>query len=191
MAQPLTPAVFLDRDGVILEHREGYVRSIAEAVFLPRALSALARLAATPYPIVIATNQALVGRGIIPLAEVTVINNWVVGEICRAGGRIDWVGLCPHHPDDGCQCRKPKPGMLVDAAAALNIDLSRSIMIGDAVTDLLAGQAAGAQPLMVRSGRGSAQEHLLAAAGLLNVPIFSDLAEVVNAIASGSLDMRP
>jgi D-glycero-D-manno-heptose 1,7-bisphosphate phosphatase len=185
MTLTLAPAIFLDRDGVILEHRDNYVKSLVEAVIMPAALAALQRLAPSPYRIVIVTNQALVGRGIIPLGEAQAINQWTVDEIRRAGGRIDGSYLCPHHPDDHCACRKPKPGMLLDAAADLHLDLSRSVMIGDAITDLQAGQAAGARPILVRTGRGRAQFELLHTNGLSHTPVFDDLAQSVQAILDG------
>ena len=163
------------------------MKCVAEAVFMPGVVAALARLAGTPYSIVIATNQALVGRGIIPLGEAQAINQWVVSEIRRGGGRIDGVYLCPHHPEAGCSCRKPRPGMLLEAAADLNIDLARSVMIGDAITDLQAGHAAGASGILVRSGRGGAQAALLPANGLSQVPVFADLPEAAQAILDGGL----
>jgi D-glycero-D-manno-heptose 1,7-bisphosphate phosphatase len=172
---------------VILEHRDDYVKSLAEAVIMPAALAALQRLAPSSYRIVIVTNQALVGRGIIPLGEVQAINQWTVDEIRRAGGRIDGWYLCPHHPSANCGCRKPKPGMLLDAAADLHIDLARSVMIGDAITDLQAGRAAGTRPILVRTGRGQTQSELLRTNGLIDTPVFDDLAQAVRAILDGQL----
>jgi D-glycero-D-manno-heptose 1,7-bisphosphate phosphatase len=187
MARALTPAIFLDRDGVILEHRDDYVKSLAEAVVMPGALSALQKLSDRPYRIVIATNQSPVGRGIIPLALAEAINQWTLDEVRRHGGRIDRAYLCPHRPQENCPCRKPRPGMLLDAAADLGIDLAQSWMIGDAVTDVQAGQAAGARAVLVRSGRGREQEPLLAENGLGRVPVFTGLEEAVDAILTGWL----
>ncbi|MBI3763220.1 MAG: D-glycero-beta-D-manno-heptose 1,7-bisphosphate 7-phosphatase [Chloroflexi bacterium] len=182
-----SPAIFLDRDGVILENREDYIKSVAEAVFAPRALEALARLAATRYRIVIATNQSLIGRGIIPVAAARAINHWVLSEIGRAGGRIDAVYICPHAPDAGCTCRKPKPGMLLDAAADLALDLTNSIFIGDALTDVQAAEAAGVRAVLVRTGRGWEQAQLLSANGFAHVPVYDDLMAAVEAILDGKL----
>ena len=172
---------------MILEHRDYYVKNLAEAVVMPAALAALTRLAQSPYRIVIATNQALVGRGIIPLADVESINQWMINEIRQAGGRIDAAYICPHHPEAQCVCRKPKPGMLLTAASEHHLDLPRSFMIGDAITDLLAGHAAGARSLLVRTGRGAAQAELLARHGLGHVPIYDDLTEAVQAILDNTL----
>lgn len=156
----MRPAIFLDRDGVIVENRDDYVRSPGDISFIPGALPALAKLASSPFAIVIVTNQAAVGRGLISLAEAEAINRFVTAEIVRAGGRVDGAYLCPHRPDEGCECRKPRPGLLLQAAAELNLDLKRSWMIGDALTDLQAGEAAGARPLLVLTGRGKDQSAL-------------------------------
>jgi D-glycero-D-manno-heptose 1,7-bisphosphate phosphatase len=156
----MRPAIFLDRDGVIIENLDGYVRSWNDVTFIPGALESLAAMAATPYAIVIATNQAGVGRGLIPLTEAEAINERLCDEIIRAGGRVDGLYMCPHRPEDECECRKPRPGMLRRAAYELALDLSRSWMIGDALTDLQAGKAAGAHTLLVLTGRGMAQKRL-------------------------------
>ena len=153
-----TPAVFLDRDGVIIKNRENYVRSWADVAIYPQALSVLARLREFPYKIVIVTNQSVVGRGGISLAAAKAINERLVAEIVKAGGRIDGVFMCPHAPQDGCDCRKPRPGLLFQAAQALAIDLSSSWMIGDALTDVMAGRAAGVErTALVLTGHGEAQ----------------------------------
>lgn len=153
------PAIFLDRDGVIIENRDEHVLSWEEVVFIPGALEALTKLVASDYAIVIVTNQAAVGRGLISRADAHVINNRIQAEIIRAGGRLDRVYMCPHHPDEDCECRKPKPGMLLQAARELDLDLAQSWMIGDALTDLQAGQAAGvSNSLLVLTGRGAGQK---------------------------------
>lgn len=156
----MQPAIFLDRDGVIIENRDDYVRSWADVVFIPSALEALAALASTPYAVVIATNQAGIGRGFLTLADAEDINNRLKAEIVRAGGRVNGIYMCPHKPEDNCDCRKPRPGMLRRAAFDLSLDLSRSWMIGDALTDLQAGRAAGINSLLVLTGRGLKQKTL-------------------------------
>lgn len=155
------PAIFLDRDGVIIENRSDYVKSWQEVIIYPQALIALAVLSRTPYKIVVVTNQSAVAKGLTDLAEVQVIHRNLVGEVASAGGRIDACYLCPHSPEDQCRCRKPKPGLLIQASQELSIDLGASIMIGDALTDLQAGQAAGVgMKILVLSGRGKAQAGL-------------------------------
>ncbi|MFC1463341.1 MAG: D-glycero-alpha-D-manno-heptose-1,7-bisphosphate 7-phosphatase [Candidatus Brachytrichaceae bacterium NZ_4S206] len=153
----MRPAIFLDRDGVIIENREAYVRSWADVNFIPAALEALRALLPSDWAIVIATNQAAVGKGIITLEHAHRINQRVVAEVVRCGGRIDAAYLCPHRPDENCDCRKPKPGMLLRAARDLDLDLSRSVMIGDAITDMEAARAAGVRGILVMTGRGQSE----------------------------------
>lgn len=149
------PALFLDRDGVIVENRPDYIRSWADVHIFPQALEALINARIAPYKVIIVTNQSAVGRGIISLSEAEAINQRLVAEIKAAGGQIDAVLMCPHAPQENCACRKPRPGLLLQAAELYSIDLKNSILIGDAVSDLLAGQAAGVQKtVLVRTGRG-------------------------------------
>ena len=158
---PAQPAIFLDRDGVIIENRSTYVRSWADVAIYPQALTALAAIKDSAYKIIIVTNQSGVGRGLFSLKVANQINERLVGVIEAANGRIDAVYLCPHTPWSGCTCRKPQPGMLHQAAQDHHLDLSRSIMIGDALTDLEAGLAAGvAQTILLRTGRGQEQANL-------------------------------
>jgi len=174
------PAVFLDRDGVIIENVHTYVRSWDDVAFLPGSLEALARLAAGPYKVVMVTNQSAVGRGILQLAQAEAINVRIVETIHQLGGRVDGAYICPHGPQDGCDCRKPLPGLLLRAAAELDIDLANSIMVGDALTDLQAGQAAGVKrSFLVLTGRGQEQAALLGAAQLASGGVFPDLAAVL------------
>jgi len=155
------PAIFLDRDGVIIENHANYVRSWEHVSFYPDILSTLARLREGPFKIVIVTNQAGVGKGLIPMAAAELINCQLMKTIELAGGRIDALLMCPHAPEDGCVCRKPNPGMILWAAELLSLDLTRSILIGDAMSDLKAGQSAGVRRLvLVRTGRGAEQSQL-------------------------------
>jgi D-glycero-D-manno-heptose 1,7-bisphosphate phosphatase len=160
------PAIFLDRDGVLIENRPSYVRSWEDVHIFHHALVALARISSAPYKIVLVTNQSAVGRGLISLQVAWGINKRLVSVIEGAGGRIDGVFMCPHAPQDQCACRKPKPGLLIQAARELSIDLSRSFLIGDAISDLQAGQAAGInKTVLVRTGLGAMQ----ATSSLLNL----------------------
>jgi D-glycero-D-manno-heptose 1,7-bisphosphate phosphatase len=107
----MEPAIFLDRDGVIIENRPSYVRSWADVVILPLALEAMARIHASPFKIVIVTNQSAVGRGLLGLEEAWAINHHLQQVIEESGGRVDGLFMCPHSPEDHCNCRKPKPGL--------------------------------------------------------------------------------
>jgi histidinol-phosphate phosphatase family protein len=151
------PAIFLDRDGVIIENCDHYVRSWTDVSFIPAAIKALRWIAPLDVAVIVATNQAGVGKGIITLKLASEINQRIVSEVRAHNGRIDAAYLCPHRPEDNCDCRKPKPGMLVRASREWGIDLARSIMIGDAITDMQAAQAAGVRGILVKTGRGEVE----------------------------------
>ncbi len=177
------PAIFLDRDGVIIENRDEYVRSWADVAVFPQALQALAALSAGPYRLIIVTNQSAVGRGHITDEAAQAINSRLLEVIRAAGGRIDAVYLCPHEPAAGCSCRKPLPGLLQKAAEERHLDLANSLMIGDALTDIQAGQAAGVRlSILLRTGRGRAQERLAEAAALPPFLVFDDLLAAIDSL---------
>jgi D-glycero-D-manno-heptose 1,7-bisphosphate phosphatase len=178
-------AVFLDRDGVINQNRPNHVLSWADVEFLPGAFAALRRLAASAFAVVVVTNQSAVGRGLLALEEMQAINDGVAAAVAAEGGRLDRIYACPHRPEDGCDCRKPQPGMLLQAAAELGLDLAASYFVGDAVSDVEAGLAANCQPILVRSGRGEAQLPSLRANGY-QVPVVADLSEAVALILTSS-----
>jgi D-glycero-D-manno-heptose 1,7-bisphosphate phosphatase len=148
---------FLDRDGVIGDNREDHVKSQDEFKFLPGALTALQLLHQAGFYTFVVTNQAIVNRGIASSAEVEAINRWMAQQVMLHGGYIHDICYCPHDTGDGCQCRKPRPGMLLQLAAKWQVDLSLSYLVGDAWTDIAAGRAAGCHTVLVRTGRGADQ----------------------------------
>ena len=150
-------AIFLDRDGVICENRSDHVKSWQEFEFLPGAKKSLAALGQLNLPIIVITNQAIVNRGLVTASAVEDIHCRMVAEITAAGGRIDRVIYCPHRPEDNCECRKPKPGMLLQAAQEMNLDLTGSYFVGDAATDLIAARQVNCQAFLVLTGRGFQQ----------------------------------
>ena len=155
---PMYPAIFLDRDGVLIENRSDYVRNWSQVKIIPEAIHALSLPTARDYKIVIVTNQSAVGRGLLQQVTAEKINHRLVNLIHHYGGQVDGVYMCPHQPDDDCLCRKPKPGLLLQAARELSLDLPRSWMIGDAWSDVQAGQSAGVQhTIILRTGRGTEQ----------------------------------
>ena len=178
-------AIFLDRDGVINRNLNNYVQSIESVHIIPRSLQAIANLAKSEYAVVIVTNQSAIGRGLMTKEIAQDINKFILGKIQSANGIIDGIYLCPHHPKAHCACRKPKPGMLVQAAAELNLDLENSWLIGDAITDIQAAIAAKVKPVMVGTGRGTEQ-----AANsnnkLAHVPFVKDLYEAIEHILSNA-----
>ncbi len=177
-------AVFLDRDGVIIESRDDHIKSWEEVAFLPGALPALARLVLAGKFIVMVTNQGVVGRGIISLDQAQTINRKILDAVASGGGRIDAAYICPHHPDDGCDCRKPKPGMLLAAAREHGLDLTHSHLVGDAVADIEAARAAGVRGIMVLSGRGRRQAQDLKSRPELQCQVVDDLEKAVGCILS-------
>jgi HAD superfamily hydrolase (TIGR01662 family) len=128
------------------------------------------------------TNQSVVGRGIISLDLALEINEQVIADIGAQGGRVDASYLCPHHPDDGCSCRKPAPGMLQQAAKDLELDLTRSYVIGDAISDIEAADAVKAQGILVLTGRGKNQLSLLEMGKEAGCPVAADLEAAVDDI---------
>ncbi len=148
--------IFLDRDGVINRNppNKGYVRKWAEFTFIPNARKAIRELTESGYRIIVVTNQAGIGRGLYSEQSLTDIHSRMIAEISKTGGTIDAVYYCPHHPEAGCECRKPKPGMLIRAAREHNIELSNAYLIGDVPTDIEAGQRAGTTTLLVLTGLG-------------------------------------
>ncbi len=175
-------AVFLDRDGVIIENRPDHVKSWSEVRFLPGVFQTLHKLSQSPLAIVIISNQGAVGRGLMTLETAWDLQRRIVAEIQEHGGRIDASYICPHHPHDGCDCRKPAPGLIRQASRELGLDLSASWLVGDAVTDLQAAAATGMRAVLVRTGRGEHQEqHLLANAGL-SCLVVADISTAVNYI---------
>jgi D-glycero-D-manno-heptose 1,7-bisphosphate phosphatase len=152
------PAIFLDRDGVLIENRSDYVRDWSQVKIIPEAIHALSLAPSRNYKIVIVTNQSAVGRGLVLQATAQEINRRLVNLIHRRGGQVDGVYMCIHKPDDGCFCRKPRPGLLLQAARELSLDLQRSWMIGDAWSDAQAGQRAGVRhTILLKTGRGIEQ----------------------------------
>ena len=152
------PAIFLDRDGVLIENKPDYVRDWSQVRVFPQAIHALSLPQIKKYKIVIITNQSVVGRGLISLKTAHEINERLINLIREHGGHIDGVYMCPHKPEDGCSCRKPLPGLLLQAANDLSLDFQRSWMIGDAWSDVQAGEAAGLRKtILLKTGRGTEQ----------------------------------
>jgi D-glycero-D-manno-heptose 1,7-bisphosphate phosphatase len=181
----MLPAIFLDRDGVVIENQANYVRDWSQAKIFSKAIDAIANLhRKNLYKVVIVTNQSAIGRGLISLKVAQDINKRLVKIIENHGGQIEGVYMCPHKPEDLCACRKPKPGLFFQAAKELSLDLSQSWMVGDAWSDLLAGQAAGLRGvIMVKTGRGAEQLLQPQPETLRDFHIYDDLSEALEAIS--------
>jgi D-glycero-D-manno-heptose 1,7-bisphosphate phosphatase len=181
------PAVFLDRDGVLIENRADYVRDWSQVVLFPEAIEALSRFRNTDYKIVLVTNQSAVGRGLISLETATHINQRLARVVEEHGGRLDAIYMCPHSPDDQCDCRKPRSGLFLQAAKDLSLDLGSSWMIGDAWTDLLAGQNAHLRGvILVKTGRGTNQLQQPKPENLRDYFVRNDLSSALDCISDAN-----
>ena len=179
------PAIFLDRDGVLIENRSDYIRDWSQVQVFPEAINVLSLPEASNYKVVIVTNQSAVGRGLITMETAREINDRLVGLIHQQGGQVHGVYMCPHKPEDDCDCRKPRPGLFFQAAEELNLDLHHSWMIGDAWSDMQAGRAAGVQNVvLVKTGRGTEQLSQPRPATISNHLVFNDLSQAMQAIFS-------
>jgi D-glycero-D-manno-heptose 1,7-bisphosphate phosphatase len=154
------PAVFMDRDGCLIEEM-GYINHPSRVRLLPRTSAAVTRLNRAGIAAVMATNQAGIARDYFSEETLEAVNAEVERQLGDQGARLDALYVCTHHPTAGqaphrdvCGCRKPKPGLLLRAAAEMNLDLSRSVMIGDKPSDVAAGQAAGVSTVLVLTGYG-------------------------------------
>jgi histidinol-phosphate phosphatase family protein len=188
------PSIFLDRDGVLIENRSDYVRDWSQVKIIPEAVHALSLAPIKKYKVVLVTNQSAVGRGLILLKTAQDINQRLINLIREQGGQIDSVYMCPHAPEDGCSCRKPLPGLLLQAAKDLSLDLQRSWIIGDAWSDVQAGEAAGLRgTILLKTGRGTEQllqaslEKVAANLVFDNLPLaFEAILSIDNHSATGS-----
>lgn len=172
--------IILDRDGVINEDSDAYIKSPEEWQPIPGSLPAIARLSKAGHTIAIATNQSGVGRGLYSLATLALIHDKMFSMIEAHGGCIELLCFCPHVPTDGCDCRKPKPGLFQQIGQLLQADLAQAIAIGDSLRDKEAALAVGAKAIGVRTGKGASLGANLGAS-LQDFPIYPHLAAWVEA----------
>ena len=151
---PLFRAVFLDRDGVLTRERQDYIKTPEELEVLPGIEVPLREIQKRGFRIVIITNQSVIGRGLTSHHEMSRIHEKLRLELARSGCSVDGIYYCPHRPDEGCDCRKPAPGLILKAAKELGIDVGRSWMIGDKEMDLEAARRAGCRSIRVATNRG-------------------------------------
>jgi D-glycero-D-manno-heptose 1,7-bisphosphate phosphatase len=146
--------VILDRDGVINYESEHFVKSPAEWKAMPGSLEAIAKLSQAGYRVVVATNQSGIGRGLFDMDTLNAMHSKMHRAVQALGGRIDAVFYCPHSADNDCHCRKPRPGMFERISSCFNTSLTGVFAVGDSQRDLQAAVAAGAQPVLVLTGKG-------------------------------------
>jgi len=149
----MSKAVFIDRDGTINREVE-YLSKLEDFEFLPNSLEAIKKLSQSEYKIIVVTNQSAVARGLLGEKELERIHRHMVRQASVNGGRIDAVYYCPHHPDDNCQCRKPRCQLLKKAAADLGLNLKESYVVGDSTQDIQTGKNAGCKTILVKTGYG-------------------------------------
>jgi D-glycero-D-manno-heptose 1,7-bisphosphate phosphatase len=169
-----TRLVLIDRDGVINRDSDQYIKSVAEWQPLPGSLEAIRDLTAAGFEVAVVTNQSGIGRGLFSEPTLHAIHAEMQRAIEAVGGRLAGVFYCPHRPDAGCDCRKPAPGLLLEAALAFGVSLDGVAFIGDKLSDVEAANAAGARPIVVGDR--------IPAGALVNVERYPDLAFAAHAL---------
>lgn len=171
--------IILDRDGVINRDSKDFVKSPDEWIPLPGSIEAIARLTERGYTVAVASNQSGLARGLFDRQTLDAMHDKMHGLVNAAGGRIDRIAVCPHGPNDGCDCRKPLPGLFVQLGEHYGQSLEGVIAVGDSLRDLKAAAAVGARPVLVRTGNGAETENKLAAE-LKDVEVFDSLANAAD-----------
>lgn len=173
------PLIILDRDGVINYDSDDYIKSPEEWIPIPGSLEAIARLNQAGYQVIVATNQSGLARGYFDMETLDQIHKKMHAALAAHGGKIAALFYCPHSPDEGCDCRKPRPGLFKQIARQFNVDLNDVPAIGDTLCDAEAARAVGAKPILVRTGKGSRipQQEMPR-----DVPVYADLAAAVDAL---------
>jgi D-glycero-D-manno-heptose 1,7-bisphosphate phosphatase len=172
--------LILDRDGVLNAEAEGgFVTRAEDWRWLPGVREALARLSAAGIRLSIATNQSGLGRGLMSAEDLARVHARMLGEATRAGATIAGVYVCPHAPADDCECRKPKPKLLLDALAASGVARAATVMVGDDRRDMEAAAAAGLAAVLLRSGKGAIHAEEMRGRG---IPVYDDLPSYAQAL---------
>lgn len=174
--------IILDRDGVINEDSDDYIKSPDEWIPIPGSLDAIARLNHAGYAVAIASNQSGIARGYFSLETLAAMNVKMNDMLSQVGGRVDAMFFCPHGPKDGCDCRKPRPGLLTEIGNRFQASLGNVLFVGDNINDVKAAQAAGAKPVLVKTGKGEQTINMMAENNINNIPVYVDLADVVNTV---------
>jgi len=172
----MTKLVILDRDGVINEDSDAFIKSVDECIPVPGSIDAIARLSKAGYQVVVATNQSGIARGLFDEFVLARIHQSINDQVEAAGGIITGFFYCPHGPDDGCRCRKPLPGLVEEIVQQLTVTVSNAPFLGDSLRDLQAAQSAGCEPVLVLSGKGQATLDAGLPSDLANIRIYPDLA---------------
>lgn len=175
--------IILDRDGVINHDSDEFIKTVDEFVPLPGSIEAISRLCQAGYRVAVATNQSGIARGYFDIDTLNAMHDKLRRELASHGGAIDMIAYCPHGPDDGCDCRKPRPGMYRAIARRFDLSLNGVPVIGDSLRDLQAAQLVGALPILVKTGKG--QRTLNKGEGLDGISVYDNLSAAVTAILEG------
>lgn len=170
------PLIILDRDGVINYESNEYIKSPEEWVAIPGSLQAIAALNQAGFKVVIATNQSGVARGLFDVSMLEKIHAKLHAEVNAAGGVIEDIFFCPHHPNDNCFCRKPQPGLFWQIREKYAVNLAEVFFVGDSISDIQVAKSVGCKPLLVLTGNG--QKTLASFAEALHIPAFKNLTGV-------------
>ncbi len=172
--------IILDRDGVINEDSEDFIKSAAEWIPIPGSMEAIASLNHAGHIVAIATNQSGIGRGLFTEQDLQAIHDKMHLSLAAVGGHIDGIFYCPHHPDVNCNCRKPKPGLLLQIAAFFHTDFRNAVFIGDAERDIACAKAVDCPSILVKTGKGA--RTLVDKLKWQDILVYDDLAAAAAAI---------
>ncbi len=174
--------VILDRDGVINEDSDDYIKSLDEWRPIPGSIEAIAKLSQAGYRVVVVTNQSGLARGYFDEISLANMHSYMCSLVESAGGIIDAVFYCPHGPDDGCECRKPLPGMLNQIEDEFNLSVQNAYFVGDSEKDIDAGLSKKCRPILVRTGKGASTEQQLEIEKKKHIEIVNDLKDAASYI---------
>jgi len=180
--------IVLDRDGVINRDSDDYIKSAEEFVPIEGSIAAIARLCTAGFKVVVATNQSGLSRKYFDEDQLSEIHHLLCSMVEQAGGVIDGIFYCPHHPDECCSCRKPKTGLLEQVEHEFACELRGCYFVGDSLKDIQAARAFNCKPILVRTGKGLITEQSLCASNDVSVPTHNDLATAVSHILGSQND---
>ena len=179
--------IILDRDGVINQDSDNFIKSVEEFIPLPGSVDAIAKLKHAGYKVYVATNQSGIHRGFYDVNTLHAMHEKLANLLKAKDAAIDGIEFCPHGPADRCDCRKPQPGMYLNIAKQENLsDLSEALVVGDSLRDLQAAQAVNAKPHLVRTGKG--ERTIKKGEGLNGIPVYNDLSDFVNQLLDGAVN---
>ncbi|NQV70623.1 MAG: D-glycero-beta-D-manno-heptose 1,7-bisphosphate 7-phosphatase [Pseudohongiella sp.] len=171
--------VVLDRDGVINQDSDNYIKSADEWLPIDGSIDSIAALSKSGYKVVVATNQSGIGRNLFDEDTLAQIHHKLYSMVEESGGLLDGIFYCPHTPEQHCLCRKPGTGLLEQIETAFSCSLAGSYFVGDSYKDVQAALAFGCKPILVRTGKGTATEKRIRQEGLLDIPVYDNLAAAV------------